>query len=178
MLAMSPGEFMKRPNLTYAQAGSLMLYLRDRGLLRNFYEAYKRTYDTDPTGRRALEQTSGSDLAGFEAAWTKWLLDRPPAPFAGGAALFLGAQLAPAGGGMTVLLVAPNGPAAVAGVEPRDVILSVNGKPVKDYPSLRPAIGTYSPGKELVLRVRRGGKESDVTVKLQSISSAPTPAPQ
>jgi hypothetical protein len=178
MLAMSPGEFMKRPNLTYAQAGSLMLYLRDRGLLRNFYEAYKRTYDADPTGRRALEQASGTDLAGFEAAWTKWLLDRPAAPFAGGAALFLGAQLAPAGGGMTVLLVAPNGPAAVAGVEPRDVILSVNGKPVKDYPSLRPAIGAYSPGKELVLRVRRGGKECDVTVKLQSISSAPTPAPQ
>ena len=178
MLAMTPGEFMKRPNLTYAQAGSVMLYLRDRGLLRNFYEAYKRTYDADPTGGRALEQASGMDVPAFEAAWTKWLLHRPPAPFAGGAALFLGAQLAPAGGGMTVVLVAPNGPAAVAGLEPRDVILSVNGRPVKDYASLRPALGAYAPGKTVALRVRRGGKEFDADAKLQNISSAPTAAPQ
>ena len=66
---------MKRPNLTYAQAGSLMVYLHERGWLRNFYEAYKRTCDADPTGRVALENASGMDLPAFEAAWTKWLLD-------------------------------------------------------------------------------------------------------
>jgi S1-C subfamily serine protease len=79
---------------------------------------------------------------------------------------------------MTVVLVAPNGPAAVAGLEPRDVILSVNGRPVKDYASLRPALGAYAPGKTVALRVRRGGKEFDADAKLQNISSAPTAAPQ
>jgi len=118
------------------------------------------------------------DLPAFEAAWTKWLLDRPPAPMAGGAALFLGAQVAPTGGGMAVVAVAPHGPAADAGIEPRDVILSVGGKPVKDYASLRPAIGAYTPGRELTLRVRRGDREFDATVKLQSMTSTSTPAPQ
>jgi hypothetical protein len=178
LLAMSPGEFMKRPNLTYAQAGAVMLYLRERGWLRTFYDTYKRTYDADRTGRVALEKVSGTDLPAFEAAWTKWLLDRPPAPLAGGAALFLGAQVAPGGGGMSVVVVPPNGPAAAAGIEPRDVILSINGKPVKDYASLRPAIGSYTPGKELTLRVRRGGREFDATVKLQSMTSTPATVPQ
>jgi hypothetical protein len=178
LLAMSPGDFLKRPNLTYAQAGSLMLYLRDRGWLRTFYDAYKQTYDADRTGRAAREKASGMELPAFESAWIKWLLDRPPAPLAGGAALFLGAQVAPAAGGMAVVILAPNGPAAVAGIEPRDLILSVNGKPVKDYASLRPAIGAYAPGKELTLRVRRGGNEFDATVKLQSMTSTPRPVPQ
>jgi S1-C subfamily serine protease len=79
---------------------------------------------------------------------------------------------------MAVVILAPNGPAAVAGIEPRDLILSVNGKPVKDYASLRPAIGAYAPGKELTLRVRRGGNEFDATVKLQSMTSTPRPVPQ
>jgi hypothetical protein len=178
LMEMSAGDFLKRPNLTYAQAGAVMLYLRERGWLRTFYDTYKRTCDADRTGRTALEQASGLDLPAFEAAWTKWLLDRPPAPLAGGAALFLGAQVAPGGGGMSVVVVPPTGPAAAAGIEPRDVILSVNGKPVKDYASLRPAIGSYAPGKELTLRVRRGGKEFDATVKLQSMTSTSAPLPQ
>ena len=176
LLAMTPGEFMKRPNVTYAESGALMLYLLDRGQLRAFYDTYKDTCDADPTGRVALEKTAGVSLAEFESAWVKWLLERPQAPFFGAAALFLGARVAPGGGGMTVVLVAPNGPAAGAGLERRDVILSVNGKPVKDYAALRPALGAYTPGKTVVLRIRRAGKESDVPVTLHNISSAPSPA--
>ena len=173
---MPHGEFMKRPNLTYAQAGTLMLFLRERGQLRKFYDAYKETYDADPTGRAALERASGLALDAFEAEWVKWLLGRPPAPFFGAPALFLGARVAPAEGGMSVISVAPHGPAAEAGLEPRDLILQVNGKPVTDYASLRPALGAYKPGKQVLLRVRRGATESDVPVTLANIGSAPQPA--
>ena len=152
MLAMSQGEFMKRPNITYTQAGSLMLYLRDVGRLRKFYDAYKETYDADPTGRAALEKASGTPLEEFEAAWVKWLLDRPATPFFGTPTLFLGARVAPGGGGLTVITVAPNGPASDAGIEPRDVIVSVNGQPVKEFAALRPAIGKYTPGQRVKLR--------------------------
>lgn len=176
LLAMTPGEFLKRPNLTYAQSGALMLFLRDRGQLRSFYDAYKQTFDADPTGAAALERASGMGLAEFESAWAKWLLDRPPTPFFGAAALFLGARVAPVKGGMTVISVAPSGPAADAGLEPRDVILEVNGKPVADYAALRPALGAYKPGKMIIVRVRRGAEELDVPVKLANIGSAPLPS--
>jgi tetratricopeptide (TPR) repeat protein len=178
-LAMSPGEFLQRPNVTYAQAGGLMFYLRDRGLLKKFYETYKQTWDADPTGRVALERVSGMTIGEFESAWTKWLADRPPEPFFGAAALFLGARVAPVKGGMTVIAVAPNGPAADAGIEPRDLILQVNGQPVPDYASLRPAVGPYKPGRTIVLKVRRGAETWDAPVKLANVSSAPAQmAPQ
>ena len=177
LLAMTQGEFMKRPNITYTQSGAVVLYLRDQGKLRAFYDEYKRTFDADPTGRLALEKAAGADLESFEAAWVKWLLDRPPAPFSGAPALFLGARVAPGGGGMTVIALAPRGPAAEAGVEPGDVILAVNGKPVKDYAALRPALGAYAPGRTVSLRLRRGDKEWDAAAELRHLGSAPQPAP-
>ena len=178
LLEMTPGEFMKRPNITYTQAGSLMLYLRDGGRLRKFYDAYKETWAADPTGRAALEKASGTSLAEFEGAWVKWLLDRPAAPFFGAPALFLGARVAPGEGGMTVIAVALHGPASDGGIEPRDVIVAVNGRPVKDYASLRPALGAYTPGKRVTLKVRRGGSEWETEVELQHLTSAPRPPPQ
>ena len=177
LLSMPNGEFLKRPNQSYAQAGALMLYLRDRGLLRKFYDAYKQTWDADPTGAAALTRATGMTLEAFEAAWVKWLLDRPATPFFGPAALFLGARVAPVEGGMSVISVAPNGPAAEAGLKARDVILSINGKPVTDYASLRPALGAYKPGKTVLLHIRRGAEESDVPVKLNNLGSAPRPMP-
>lgn len=178
LLAMTPGEFLQRPNITYTQSGALMLYLRDRGLLRKFYDTYKRTWDADPTGRAALEEVSGTSLDQFQSTWIAWLLARPAAPFFGAPALFLGARVAPGEGGMTVVSLAPNGPAVDAGIAPRDVILQVNGKPVKDYASLRPALGSYTPGRTVRLRVRRRGDERDVIVTLQNLNSAPRLAPQ
>jgi predicted metalloprotease with PDZ domain len=170
---MSPGEFLKRPNLTYCQSGALMVFLRERGWLRDFYDAYKATFDADPTGRIALEKTSGMPLEEMEDAWVKWLTDRPATPFFGAPALFLGARLAPGEGGLTVIALAPNGPLADAGVEPRDVILSLDGRPLPDYASLRPALGSYAPGKTITLRVRRAGSERDVKVTLAHLGGAP-----
>ena len=178
LVEMSSSEFLKRPNLTYTQAGALMLYLRDRGWLRKFYDLYKQTYDADPTGRAALERASGMTLAEFEAAWVKWLTDRAQAPFFGAPALFLGARVAPGEGGLTIVSVAANGPAAEAGLQPRDVVLSINARPVPDYAALRPALGAYTPGKVITLRIRRAGKESDVSVKLANLTSAPRTLPE
>ena len=176
-LAMPQAEFMKRPAITYTQSGALVSYLHDCGLLRPFYDEYKRTYDADPTGKLALEKAGGEPLEAFEAAWVKWLLAREAGPFTGRPELFLGARVAPGGGGLAVLTVARRGPAAEAGLEARDVILAVNGKPVKDYVSLRPAIGSYAPGKTVTVRVRRGSKEWDAKVKLRPVNIVLQPVP-
>ena len=73
LLAMSRDEYMKRPMVTYGQSGALLLYLYDRRQLRAFYEAYKKTYAEEPTGRAALEQVMKMPLDELEAHWMKWL---------------------------------------------------------------------------------------------------------
>ena len=54
-------------------------------------------------------------------------------------------------------------PASV--LEVNDVIVAVNGVPVRTPTQLRSAIGKVEPGDEIELRVRRGGKTIEVTVR-------------
>ena len=80
---LSREDFNKRPDLAYGQAGSLLLYLFERGSLKKFYDAYTRGYAHDPIGRTALEQTAGTGLAGLQKQWVDWLLARPTPPHGG-----------------------------------------------------------------------------------------------
>lgn len=76
LLTMTPEEFVRRGRITYPEAGSLMLYLYERQLLRKFYDEYKSTYDDDPTGQAALEKVTGLTLAEVEARFSEWLSKR------------------------------------------------------------------------------------------------------
>ncbi len=59
--------------------------------------------------------------------------------------------------GVVVTDVWPGGPAARAGVDQGDVILSVDGQPVNDESSLTYQIGAKSPGSAVALVTRRNG---------------------
>ena len=170
LMKMPADELLRRPNLTYAQSGALMLYLYERGVLRTFYDQYKKGLKEDPAGERALVAAAGKKSLGeVEAAFSKWLMDAPPPAEpvrVGGHAAFLGLALGPAEGGLAVTAVAQGGPAESAGVEVGDMVIEVNGKPVPDYAALRPAIGTYSPGRTITLRVLRGEQYLNLPVKL------------
>ena len=180
LLRMSPQEFLNRPNLTYPQSGVLVFYLRERGVLRKFYDAYKEGFDADPTGGKALEAATGQTLEELEADWVRWLLERDANQDTidprRGAAWFLGVRLAPAEGdkGLEVVGLMGTAPAAAPeGDEPEqqrlrvgDVIVAINGRRVNDYAGIRPAVGAYAPGKEVTVRVRRGEQEVDVPVKM------------
>ena len=80
LVTMDQREFVKRPNLTYGQSGSVMLYLWEHKLLREFYETYKETYDDDPTGRAALEKVTGKRLPEFHSQWREWQAARTGKP--------------------------------------------------------------------------------------------------
>lgn len=62
--------------------------------------------------------------------------------------------------------IVPGGPAEEAGLEPGDIILSLDGKPVEGSSELIVAIRSRSPGDSITLRVRRAGSERDVEVTL------------
>ena len=76
--------------------------------------------------------------------------------------------------GVLVTSVAPDVPAAEV-LEPGDVVVAVDGVPVKTPTELRARIGTLKPGDTLTLAVRRGGKKP-VEVKVLTIASPDDPS--
>jgi putative serine protease PepD len=67
--------------------------------------------------------------------------------------------------------VTPNGPADAAGIEPGDVILSIDGRPVSVADELIVAIRAKAPGDAVTLQVRSGDEEREVRVVLEERSS-------
>jgi S1-C subfamily serine protease len=68
--------------------------------------------------------------------------------------------------GVLVRSVAEDSPAAAAGIEPGDLIVSVGGRALERLDVLYEALDSASPGDRLELRVLRGADERDVTVEL------------
>jgi len=62
-----------------------------------------------------------------------------------------------------VAWVDPSSPAATAGIKPGDLVLSVDGKRVRTWRDLDMAT-LGSPGRALVMRVRRDGQEHEITL--------------
>jgi uncharacterized protein (TIGR03067 family) len=59
----------------------------------------------------------------------------------------------------------PGGPAAKAGLKKDDVVLKIGDQYATDLKSVVNMIRKVKPGSELTLRIRRDGKEKDITLK-------------
>jgi serine protease Do len=66
-------------------------------------------------------------------------------------------------GGVIVSEVVPGGPAAKAGVQPQDVIVSVDGKPIKNGDELIGIVSMKHPGTTVSLGILRGGKQMTIS---------------
>ena len=80
LLQMNRAAFTARADLAYGEAGSLLMYLYEHHQLPDFYHAYTAGYAKDPSGREALEKTTGMSLDDLQQAWVDWLLSRPSPP--------------------------------------------------------------------------------------------------
>jgi serine protease Do len=68
--------------------------------------------------------------------------------------------------GALVSQVQPDSPAAKAGLQPADVILQFDGRPVENSGDLPRMVGMAKPGAKIPLQVWRKGRTQDVTVTL------------
>ena len=68
--------------------------------------------------------------------------------------------------GAVVQEVTPDSPAARAGLQPGDVVVSIDGKAVQDRSELVAAIRGHKPGDKVTLVVVRGGNETTITATL------------
>src|SRR5580658_7845208 len=65
--------------------------------------------------------------------------------------------------------VSPNSPAAKAGLQKGDIIVSMNGKPVNDSNDLRMTVSMMAPGSRVDLKVTRDGAIRDIPVTLEEM---------
>lgn len=60
-----------------------------------------------------------------------------------------------------------NSSAKYAGLRPKDVIIGINGKPVKNYDDLSKAVGLTKVGETLNVKIIRDGSQKEIPVKIR-----------
>lgn len=75
--------------------------------------------------------------------------------------------------GAVVNTVEPGTPAEKAGLKPYDVIIALNGEPIKDNNDVRFKIAEIEPGTEVEFTIIRDGKEEKVRVKITELDTEP-----
>lgn len=78
--------------------------------------------------------------------------------------------------GALVVRVAPDGPAARAGIKPGDVVLTFNGSAVADGRDLTQRVGATSPGQRVSLDVVRNGVGETVSAEIGERPAQPAAA--
>ena len=74
--------------------------------------------------------------------------------------------------GAVARYVYPDSPAAKAGVREVDLLVALDGKPVKDRDELRQRVAEHEPGDEVELGIRRGSETLKVKLKLGGLPEA------
>ncbi|MCW3017545.1 MAG: hypothetical protein JWO02_4637 [Solirubrobacterales bacterium] len=72
---------------------------------------------------------------------------------------WLGIESQPAAGGTGAALtnVVAGGPAEQSGLQPGDVVLSIDGKQIREFSDISRAVNSHQPGDQIDVKVRRGG---------------------
>jgi serine protease Do len=80
---------------------------------------------------------------------------------------FLGIVGEAAEGGLQVERVAEDSPASKAGIQPGDLITSINDRPVPDRDALRAMLAEMASGDRMTLELRRPDSEEPLTLNLR-----------
>lgn len=169
-------QFMANAQLAYAQARYMLFYMQEKGLLKKFYDEYTKGagYQSDRSAADAYEVVFGRPLPEVENDWKKWVAEQkvPPLPFLGIATKASGPEE------LKIETVAPKSPAETAGIKPGDVLLGLDGQPVRSQDDVIGIISSHKAGEEIEVSISRAGEKQKLSVKLGERPSAEQPPPR
>ena len=172
LFKMGHKPFLAQADLAYAESRYVMLYLHEKGRLRDWYKRYKATFAEDPGGVKALEAMLNNKLATIEKEWLEWAaaLKPPPLPKrAEKARLGLEVQDDPAG--VKVVGLADGGAAKQAGrIQVGDVIQEFNGQKTANIAEFVAAVKSAGPMQTVKVKLLHRGQPLTVLQPLDSSS--------
>lgn len=172
VVAMNPDEFMAKSQSLYPVVRSVFEYMADQGKLRAWYKRYVDTFAQDRTGRRAIEDIFGTTIDEFETNWRAWVLARSAVDVAVGRGdRSIGVDIKAATDGVEVTKVARGSAAQNAGISAGDVIVAIDGTPVRSPREWIEATASIRV-PELAITIRRAGKRSEITLVFDRQASA------
>jgi hypothetical protein len=174
LFALDAAAFMAKSQLLYPQARSIFEFLAETGELGDFYAALcetSRGVERDGRGEaseRAVERATGRPLAEVERQWKAWVkargsVDDTIGPGDGA----LGIEAADEADGARIKGTLPRSAARAGGLRIGDVIVGIDGKPVRSTRELRLAIAGKEAGDTVSVRFRRGDEYGETPVSLR-----------
>ena len=177
-------QFMRRALVGYPQAGYVLMYLRQKGLLKKWYDAYTAGFEEDPTGAKAVEKVFGKPLEQVEADWLAWVERQPAPPLRiEPDQAYIGIAVSGQTDGLRIRRVVPGSGAEDAGLKAGDVIVQIDGRRIVDASALMQLVSGHEVGEKLEVRFRRDGRYETRTVTLKPMPAdvarpQPTTAPR
>lgn len=138
-------------------------------LLRDWYAGFIADFPIDPTGKTTTERILGKKLPDLDKEFKAWLLALPDVGEANTPGLpTLPCDMQPVGGEGMVVIDTGTNDLLKNPLLRGDVIVSVDGHPVRDQTELARLLGTpaFKPGQIVTLKVRRDGRPFEAKVKL------------
>lgn len=166
LLTMPEDDFQKDGESTYPLVRSLMEFTASRGALERLYAEAVAGFRDDPTCTRALERAHGASLEEIERSWTTWTRERgaqglstdPTQPS-------IGVTTEDHPDGARIVRFVTKSTARDAGLRPGDVIVGVDGEPVRSVRELGVALTRLPRRETLTIRFRRGDSYSILEVR-------------
>jgi serine protease Do len=81
----------------------------------------------------------------------------------------------PSAAGVIVTFVHPEGPAARAGLQTKDLVLQADGEPIADGSAWSEWVSEQAPGTRLELVVRRMGEELNLQLTIEELPAGVEP---
>jgi hypothetical protein len=177
LFALSPQEFMDRSPAVYAQVRSIFEFVADRDRLVPWYRAYVEGFADDPSGAAAIAKAFGRDLDSIERSWRDWVRERSPIDDTineGDASLGIGVADVP--DGVRIRDSVAKSAARASGLRVGDVIVAIDGKPIRSARELQLAVAARKVGETVTVRFRREDDYLETAVTLRPLRLARRPA--
>ena len=160
LFALPPEQFAQDARPCYAQARYAMLYLHQKGKLRDFYEAYKADYADDPSAGKTYAKVLDKDPDDVQKDWAGWVRQLQFTQDARRAEQGrLGLEFQDCPDGVRVVGLAAGGAAQQAGrIQVGDLIRTFNGRLIRNSGELVGAIRAAGANQTVTVDVLRHGQ--------------------